>query len=74
MEAALSANEGWALEDIRGWTPTGCVEPSLPGMHCSATSSMEINLMAPLEMALNNGVHPLVDWDLAPKSGIDTIE
>ena len=58
MIAALSANSHWALEDIRGWTPTGCVEPSMPGKHAAATSSLEFNLVAPLEMALNNGVHP----------------
>lgn len=66
---ALSANKHWALEDIREWTPTGCVEPSIPGKHCSATSSLEINLMAPLEMAMNNGYHPLVQWQLGPKTG-----
>ena len=69
MIDALSANEQWALEDIRGWTPTGCVEPSMPGKHASATSSLEFNLVAPLEMALNNGVHPLMGWDLGPKTG-----
>jgi formate C-acetyltransferase len=69
MIAALSANEGWALEDIRSWTPTGCVEPSLPGTHCGATSSLEVNLVAALEMALNDGRHPLMDWELGPKTG-----
>ena len=69
MITALSANANWALEDIRGWTPTGCVEPSLPGKHCSATSSLEVNLMAPFEMAMNNGCHPLVNWRLGPETG-----
>ncbi len=66
---ALGENEGWEIEDIREWTPTGCVEPSIPGKHCSATSSLEVNLMTPLEMALNNGYHPLVEWQLGEKTG-----
>lgn len=65
---ALTAH-GWELEDVRGWTATGCVEPSIPGKHASATSSLEVNLVAPLEMALNNGTHPLMRWDLGPSTG-----
>ncbi len=69
MITALGANKHWAIEDIRDWTPTGCVEPSIPGKHCSATSSLEVNLMVPLEMALNNGYHPLVNWQLGDETG-----
>jgi formate C-acetyltransferase len=69
MFAALSANDGWRLEDIREWVPTGCVEPTLPGMHASATSSLEVNLVAALEMALNDGRHPLMNWQLGPRTG-----
>jgi pyruvate-formate lyase len=69
MIAALSTH-GWALEDVRNWVATGCVEPSLPGCHASATSSLELNLVAPLEMAMNNGRHPLMNWDLGPKTGV----
>ncbi|MEJ2723657.1 MAG: pyruvate formate lyase family protein [Deltaproteobacteria bacterium] len=69
MFKALGANEDWEIEDIREWTPTGCVEPSIPGKHCSATSSLEVNLMAPFEMALNNGYHPLVNWQLGEETG-----
>ncbi|HNR88189.1 MAG TPA: pyruvate formate lyase family protein [Spirochaetota bacterium] len=67
--SAVSAGKDWRIEDIRGWTPTGCVEPSLPGKSVSATSSLEVNLVAPFEMALNNGTHPLMQWDLGPKTG-----
>ena len=65
---ALGQN-GWAMEDIRDWTPIGCVEPGIMGKHGSATSSLEVNLVAPLEMALNNGVHPLNNWALGPETG-----
>ena len=68
MITALTQN-GWALEDVRDWTPIGCVEPGIMGKHGSATSSLEINLVAPLEMALNNGVHPLSNWALGPRTG-----
>ena len=37
---------------------------------CSATSSIEFNLVAVLEMALNNGKHPLMNWKLGPDTGI----
>jgi len=66
---ALAAN-GWNMEDIRDWVVNGCVEPGIPGKHCSATSSIEFNLVAPLEMALNNGKHPLMNWKLGPETGI----
>jgi len=66
---ALAAH-GWNMEDIRDWVVNGCVEPGIPGKHCSATSSIEFNLVAPLEMALNNGKHPLMNWKLGPETGI----
>jgi formate C-acetyltransferase len=33
------------------------------------TGSILFNLVAPLEMALNNGTHPLMNWDPGPKTG-----
>ena len=70
-DAVITAleNHGWRLEDVRDWVANGCVEPSIPGKHSSATSSLEINLVAPLEMAMNNGKHPLMNWDIGPKTG-----
>jgi formate C-acetyltransferase len=67
---ALSCHEGWALEDIRDYASTGCVEPSLPGKHAGTTSALEINLVAPFEMALHNGRHPVADWALGPQTGV----
>ncbi|MCD4784345.1 MAG: formate acetyltransferase [Candidatus Eremiobacteraeota bacterium] len=66
---ALSQNDGWAIEDIRDWTPTGCVEPVLPGKHLACTGDIDSNLMAPFTMALNNGYHPVAMWDFGPKTG-----
>jgi len=69
IEALTKTNKDWELEDIREWTANGCVEPCLAGMHFPCTGSVEFNLMAPLEMALNNGTHPLLEWELGPKTG-----
>jgi len=66
---ALSEHEGWKIEDIRDWASTGCVEPSIPGLHAGTTSSLEINLVAPLEMAMHNGRHPVANWKLGPPTG-----
>ena len=63
------AAHGWEIEDVRGYVATGCVEPSLPGKLSSATSTLEINLVAPLEMAMNQGRHPLTNWTFGPKTG-----
>lgn len=68
MIAALTHNN-IAVADARDWTPTGCVEPSIPGKQLACTSSGLVSLAAPLEMALNNGIHPLMQWDLGPKTG-----
>lgn len=69
VTALSEVNPDWPLEDVRDWTAVGCVEPCLQGMHFPCTGSIELNLMAPLEMAMNNGVHPLLDWALGPETG-----
>ena len=55
---------------MRDWSATGCVEPSISGKHMGHTGSILFNLVAPLEMALNNGTHPLMNWDPGPATGI----
>jgi formate C-acetyltransferase len=52
-------HEGFSLEDARDWAATGCVEPTIVGKHYGHTNCMLLNLVAPLEMTLNNGVIPL---------------
>lgn len=67
---ATLAQYGYAAEDVRDWSATGCVEPTLSGKHIGHTNFQMLSLVAPLEMALNNGWHPLMDWDLGPHTGV----
>jgi len=70
-EAVFSAltQHGYPIEDVRDWSATGCVEPTLTGKHMGHTGSILMNLVAALEMALNDGRHPGMRWDLGPKTG-----
>ncbi len=61
-------HEGFLLEDARNWAATGCVEPTIVGKHYGHTNCMLLNMVAPLEMALNNGIIPLT----GEKTGIET--
>ncbi len=61
--------QGFALEDARDWGATGCVEPTCCGRHYGHTNCMMFNLVAPFEMTLNDGVHPLLDRQLGPHTG-----
>ena len=58
-------------EDLRDWSATGCVEPTLSGKHMGHTNCMMMNMVAALEMAFYNGVHPLMRWEVGPKTGAD---
>ena len=62
-------NESFPLEDARDWAATGCVEPTIVGRHYGHTNSMLLNMVAPLEMALNNGVIPLSKDKVGPETG-----
>jgi len=59
----------YPVEDLRDWSATGCVEPTLCGKHMGHTNCMMMNMVAALEMALNNGKHPLMNWEVGPKTG-----
>jgi pyruvate formate-lyase/glycerol dehydratase family glycyl radical enzyme len=63
------APHGYKTEDVRDWAATGCVEPTLCGRHMGHTGSILMNMVAALEMALNNGRHPSMDWNLGPSTG-----
>lgn len=67
MESLAEFN--YPVEHLRDWSATGCVEPTLSGRHIGHTNCMMFNAVAALEMALNNGRHPLMRWDLGPKTG-----
>jgi len=60
---------GYPEEHIRDWSATGCVEPTISGRHNGHTGAILLNLVAALEMALNNGRHPLMQWDVGPRTG-----
>ena len=62
-------HEDFSLEDARDWAATGCVEPTIVGKHYGHTNCMLLNLVAPLEMALNNGVIPLTGDLIGPETG-----
>ncbi|MBF0120430.1 MAG: formate acetyltransferase, partial [Desulfobacterales bacterium] len=55
---------------LKDWSATGCVEPTLTGKHFGHTGCIMMNMVAALEMALNNGKHPLMNWEVGPKTGI----
>jgi len=65
--------QGFSLEDARDWAATGCVEPTSAGRHFGHTNSMLLNTVAPLEMALRNGVHPLIGEAIGPATGDPTL-
>ncbi len=60
----------YKIEDLRDWAATGCVEPTISGKHIGHTNFQMMNMVAALEMALNNGRHPLLNWKLGPDTGI----
>ncbi len=62
-------NQGIPIEDARDWGATGCVEPTICGKHYGHTNCMLLNMVAPLEMALNNGVHPVMGEKIGPETG-----
>jgi formate C-acetyltransferase len=56
-------------KDLYDWAATGCVEPTISGKHLGHTNCMMFNMVSAFEMALYNGYHPLMRWDLGPKTG-----
>ncbi len=56
--------------DLNNWAATGCVEPTLSGKHIGHTNCMMMNMVAALEMAMYNGLHPLMDWKIGPDTGV----
>ena len=63
------AEFNYPIEDLRNWSATGCVEPTLSGKHIGHTNFQMMNMVAALEMAMNNGRHPLLDWKFGPDTG-----
>ncbi len=70
-QAIFAALERYECDprDVRDWSATGCVEPTLSGKHIGHTNFQMLSLVAALEMTLNNGWHPLMDWKVGPDTG-----
>ena len=60
---------GYDMADLRNWSATGCVEPTLSCRHIGHTNMQMMNMVAALEMAMNNGRHPVMNWKLGPDTG-----
>ena len=68
MEALGQFN--YDQHDLNDWAAVGCVEPTIAGKHTGHTNFQLMNLVAALEMALNNGTHPLMRWKIGPDTGV----
>ena len=66
---ASLADHHYETADLRDWSATGCVEPTISGKHLGHTNCMMFSMVAPFEMAMFNGYHPLMRWHLGPKTG-----
>ncbi len=66
---AALAEQGFTPEDARDWSATGCVEPTSCGRHFGHTGCLMFNMVAPLEMALNDGEHPVLGESIGPNTG-----
>lgn len=71
-QAAITAltGQGVTLEHARDYAIIGCVELAVAGRSYDASSSIMLNLAAPLEMALYNGKRPVTgDLQIGPATG-----
>jgi formate C-acetyltransferase len=67
---ATLTNQGVSLEHARDYAVIGCVELSASGRSYDASSSIMLNLVAALEMALYNGKRPITgDSRIGPATG-----
>ncbi|MGE5328682.1 MAG: pyruvate formate lyase family protein [Deltaproteobacteria bacterium] len=63
-------NQGISIEDASDYAIIGCVELGSSGRSYDASSSIIMNLVAPLELALYNGRRPITgDEQISPQSG-----
>jgi pyruvate formate-lyase/glycerol dehydratase family glycyl radical enzyme len=56
----VMVEHGFKIEDARNWGATGCVEPTSIGKHFGHTGCIMFNTIAPLEILIGNGYHPLI--------------
>ena len=63
-------NQGIATKDARDYAIIGCVELSASGRSYDASSSIMLNLVSALELALYNGTRPITgDEQIGPATG-----
>jgi len=63
-------NQGTTTEHARDYAIIGCVELASAGKSYDASSSILLNLVAPLELALYNGKRPITgDQRIGPETG-----
>lgn len=63
-------NQGIATEDARDYAIIGCVELAAAGRSYDASSSIMLNLVSALELALYNGKRPVTgDEQIGPRTG-----
>ncbi len=69
-EAVIDAliEHGVSLEDARDYGVIGCVETTSAGRTMGMTGAILINVASVLELALNDGVHPLSGSQIGPKT------
>ncbi|SEM59754.1 glycerol dehydratase, cobalamin-independent, large subunit [Syntrophus gentianae] len=64
-------NQGIATKDARDYAIIGCVELSASGRSYDASSSIMLNLVSALELALYNGTRPVTEEEqIGPATGV----
>jgi formate C-acetyltransferase len=70
VDIKVLENQGTKLEHARDYAIIGCVELGVSGRSYDASSSIILNLVSGLELALNNGKRPVTgDEQIGPQTG-----
>jgi formate C-acetyltransferase len=70
VDIKVLENQGTRLEHARDYAIIGCVELGVSGRSYDASSSIILNLVSGLELALNNGKRPVTgDEQIGPQTG-----
>ncbi|MCG2728153.1 MAG: hypothetical protein L6244_05860 [Candidatus Methanoperedenaceae archaeon] len=70
IDIKVLENQGVKLEHARDYAVIGCVELASAGKSYDASSSIMLNLVSVLELALNNGKRPVTgDEQIGPETG-----
>lgn len=70
VDIKVLENQGTKLEHARDYAIIGCVELGVSGRSYDASSSIILNLVSGLELALNNGKRPVTGYEqIGPQTG-----